>query len=298
MKRDTESDEQAIAEARTMLSAFMSVSITIFGVTWKDADGQVVKYEKRAASRLLGRIATIVPRAESDLHSVIVRPFFEWETSLVIVQADDLDAARAQLFSPFAFCMTETSPGNYQAFACVVPGEDFTGEISSIHKRVNSALAADPGASCAGRLAGTLNTKRVHLRADGSYPRVRLVNVNASRVVKTEELRLAGLLLDVPHVSAPAPRKLAPSVKQFPAARRRLPSYEKSLASVQIKDDGTPNRSAADLLFAVTCLRWIPPLSREEIADLLMEHSEKAQERKTDADWYIEATIDEAERRV
>lgn len=288
---------QAIAEARTMLSAFMSVGISNFGVTRKNVIGEVVSYRKIDANRLLGRLSKMLEDAERECHSVIVRPFYKCETSLTIVQADDLDEARKERITPFAFCVTETSPANFQAFLCVLPGDDYRHGLSWIRRHVNAALDADSGATCAARLAGTLNTKQVHCRSDGSYPRVRLIHVKAARVVKTVELREAGLFVDV----QPSPKRMpyipAPNDGRFTRARR-LPSYEKALASVQLKDDGKPDRSAADLLFAVTCLRWSPSIPKEEIASLLMRHSEKAQERKKDVEWYVETTIDEALRRA
>jgi hypothetical protein len=82
-------------------------------------------------------------------------------------------------------------------------------------------------------------------------------------------------------------------------APRRIPSYAKSLASVRRKDDGEPDRSAADLLFAVTCLRWKPPLTPEEISNLLYEHSEKVDDKNQQAAAeYVELTIQEAMRRA
>jgi hypothetical protein len=293
---ESQGGEQSLAEARTMISAFMSVGIGAFGVTRK---GKTTSYMRFQAEMLLWRLPSLLQKAEQKQQSVIIRPFYEYETTLAIVQNDDLSLDGARRLAQFSLCITETSPNNYQSFLCAVPNTEE--DYAQVRRGMNQALDADRGATCAGRLAGTLNTKPIHLHADGNYPRVRLAHVASERFVKVSELRAAGLLNKPQNVSPIRRAYTLDADKRTRLMRnnvRRLPSYEKALSSVRLKEDGEPDRSAADLLFAVTCLRWIPPLSREEIAGLLMEHSEKAQERKTDADWYIETTIDEAVRRA
>ena len=299
-REESQGGVHAQAEARSMLSAFISVGVGAFGVTRKNTEGKAVGYVRVEAHELLGRLANLLPAAERKCHSVIIRPFYETETLLTLVQVDDLDLARAKRLVPFSFCITETSPANFQAFVCIADG---AGEYATLRRQMNAASNADRGATCAGRLAGSLNTKLVHRRDDGSFPRVRLAHVASGLVVKVEDLRAAGLLADVipqqPRVVANLTRFRRPNNYAPPAHthQRRIPSYAKALADVQRKDNGEPDRSAADLLFAVTCLRWRPPLTSEEIAALLMEHSEKARERK-DAEWYVETTIQEAKRRM
>jgi hypothetical protein len=53
-----------------------------------------------------------------------------------------------------------------------------------------------------------------------------------------------------------------------------------------LKLNGKPDRSAADLLFAVTCLNW--KVAFDETVMLLKRVSEKAQARKDD---YAERTV-------
>lgn len=125
---------------------------------------------------------------------------------------------------------------------------------------------------------------------------MRLAYSKASHSVRVADLEAAGLLAEI-EVEVPAEKVLR--FKRRGAPPLRIPSYAKSLASVRRKDDGEPDRSAADLLFAVTCLRWRPPLTPQEIADLLYEHSEKVAEKNQHAAAdYVELTIEEAMRRA
>ncbi len=81
------------------------------------------------------------------------------------------------------------------------------------------------------------------------------------------------------------------------AVPRTVPSYEKCLQSVAIKtkgkDAGKPDRSFADLLFAVTCLDW--KFSVDETVALLKRVSAKARAKKDD---YAERTVRLALSRV
>jgi len=294
--------EQAFAEARSMLEYFTSACIMSFGVTLRDACGRSAGFKKIGAERLLGEFEQLLARAERNQYSVIIRPYFDVATTLYIGQLDGLDCAGAEDVAPFSLCVTETSPGRYQAFIFLA---DRNEEYADLCRHFNPSLRDNRRPSCAGYLAGSLNNEAIYQRPDGSYPRVRLAHLPATtNVVEVDELRAAGLLEEL----AQATPRLTNNrrVDSHPHSTRvssvynharPLPSYAKALASVQRKEDGTPDRSAADLLFAVTCLRWRPPLSQREIAALLMVNSEKARGRR-DAAMYVDATIDEAIRRA
>jgi RepB DNA-primase from phage plasmid len=284
-----------------MLDSFVSVGVESFGLTKKMETGRVRSYQLMQADELFAALRKLVASADARRDSLIIRPFLNAETSSAIIQIDDLDA-NYDKFTPFSFCMTETSSGRYQAFLCV---EDAKSKYNIVRRQLNTTANADRGATCAARLAGTLNNKTIRRLKDGTYPHVRLVQALSNRVVEMTQLVSAGLIGEANGTSYPKRtnggfkyRNLHPPTANQPMRRlTHLPCYEVSLASVQIKDDGEPDRSAADLLFAITCLRWKPPIPREQIVELLMRHSEKAGERN-DAQWYVDATIDEAMRRA
>ncbi len=74
---------------------------------------------------------------------------------------------------------------------------------------------------------------------------------------------------------------------------RTPPSYERCLQSVRVKENGEPDRSDADLLFAVICLDW--KFSFDETVVLLRRVSSKAKVRRDD---YAERTVRLARSRM
>jgi hypothetical protein len=292
--------KQRLTDAGNMLNSFVSVGVESFGLTKKMETGRVRSYQLMQADELFAALRKLVANAGARRESLIIRPFLNAETSRAIIQIDDLNNNYAK-FTPFSFCVTETSSGRYQAFLCV---EDGKSKYNLVRRQLNATAKADRGATCAARLAGTLNNKAIRRLNDGTYPDVRLVQAVSNRVVEIAQLVSAGLIgqaTGTPHGKRTNARRkcrnLRSTTNQPMRRLTHLPSYEVSLDSVQIKDDGEPDRSAADLLFAITCLRWKPPIPREQIVELLMRHSEKAYERN-DAQWYVDATIDEAMRRA
>lgn len=291
-----EETARAVNEAQTMVRLFENVGVVAFGVTRKKGQ-KVTRFVRYEPARLRDALPWLLDSTASNEESLIIRPSYPPETERAIVQVDDLNYDRANHLARFAFCITETSPANYQAFVCLPDGAT---DYARLRRGMNAASEADKGATCAARIAGSVNFKKCHSEAYfhprrqvWTYPRVKLALVASGRTAVQEDLRAAGLLVDVvekPPVDVLRFRRRGP-------APRRIPSYAKALASVGLKSDGTPNRSKADLLFAVTCLRWRPPLNPEEIAALLLEHSEKAQER-ADAERYVEQTIQAAMQRA
>jgi hypothetical protein len=90
--------------------------------------------------------------AEARQQNVIVRPN---GADAVLVQLDDLKTAAAPAkVKPVAFLALHTSPGNHQAWIAVSdPGDaDFA-------RRLKKGAGADPTASGATRVAGSVNFK-------------------------------------------------------------------------------------------------------------------------------------------
>jgi hypothetical protein len=135
------------------------------------------------------------------------------------------------------------------------------------------------------RLAGSLNVKEKHRRANGSFPRVRLSKVNHGLILTSSELATNGLLQDLP---TPILRPLPSTPKK---RRRRAPLYELAVSAVRPKEDGEVDRSAVDFHYAVVCLDW--GFSYEDTVRLLCSNSPKAAER---SDSYVEDTVTNALR--
>jgi hypothetical protein len=273
---------EVISEAETMIAAFARAGCDQFDVTLKSLDGEKKHFRRNVScTRLKSGLADLIKMAEHDLLSIIVRPHSK---SVAFIQLDDISEAIASQLTPHSCCVLETSEGNYQAFVAVVRLDRTAKE--TVRNALIDTTSADRGASGAVRLAGTYNFKQQRRRNDGSYPRVRLISVGAGKILSVPELISAGLIK--PQISV-VPQSAVPKPKK-PPRRRIFPSYEKAMLHVRRKEDGTMDRSAVDLLFAVTCLDW--QITIEETIKLLHTHSPKAAERYDD---YVERTVARAQ---
>ena len=272
---------EVINEAEAMIAAFARAGCEQFDVTLKSLTGEKKHFRRNVScKRLKSDLDDLIKMAEHDLLSIIVRPHSK---SVVFIQLDDISEAVASQLTPYSCCVLETSESNYQVFLAVVSLDRSAKE--TVRTALIDTTFADKGASGAVRLAGTSNFKQQRRRNDGSYPRVRLVSVGTGRILSVPELISAGLIK--PQLSA-VPQSV---VAKFKKPRRRIfPSYEKAMLHVRRKEDGTIDRSAVDLLFAVTCLDW--QITTEETIKLLHKHSPKAAERYDD---YTERTVARAQ---
>ncbi len=226
-----------------MLDAFASVGAARFDVTLTDAAG--------------GKVAF---RAE-QLHNVIVRP--RPATGVTLIQLDDLGEDAARRLGPVSFLVLCTSPGNYQAWVAVADADaDFA-------RRLRIGSGADPMASGATRVSGSLNIKQKYAP---SYPRVETVRINPGKVLTRAELEALGLVAAPPRQVPPESR--APSRRAAPAA---WPSYQRCLQNAPPAREGDrPDVSRADFTFCLIAIDW--GWSVEDTARRLMEESRKAEE--------------------
>jgi hypothetical protein len=211
-----------------------------------------------------------------------------------IIQVDDCTAEIMERLKPFAFLITETSPGNYQVWLALP--KSFTGadgKISEQGKALRTRLLkkfeenkepANGGAYGSTRLPGTLNIKEKY---QGSFPQIRVVYVAPSRIVAPEELEQAGLLADAP--ASPVLR-LAESPRytnsKLPTG---WPDYQIYVSRAPLKEDGQPNLSRADESFAVRCLSLGHP--SHSVITRLQSVRDKAARRHD----YAERTVRAAE---
>jgi len=273
---------QRIHEAEAMIAAFVSVGGDNFDLTLKTITGEKRQFRRNlSAKRFQHDLAMLMETAERDCLSVIVRPHSK---SVAFIQLDDIIRETALRLIPYSCCVLETSEGNYQAFIPLV-GLDRAAKELARSALVEKTLA-DRGASGAARLAGSFNFKHGRQREDGTYPQVRLVSPGEGKVFSVPELVAAGLI-SIPLAEAPKPNLIRPK----PPRRHIVPSYQRTIHYVRRKEDGSVDRSAVDLLFAVTCLDW--QVSTEKTILLLEANSPKAAERYDD---YAERTVVKAQR--
>jgi hypothetical protein len=248
--------------ASDMLDAFASVGAETFHLTLTDLKGDKVGFRKSVP---LLKVRQDMPRLLDEgsrkQQNVIVRPC---SPRAVFIQLDDLDVQAMERVKPAAFLGLQTSPGNYQAWIAMPenPDEDFP-------RRLRKGAGADPAASGATRVAGSLNFKEKYAPA---FPRVEIAHVAPGRVASKEQLDALGLVA-APEVVPPALLRVSPAH----SGNRKWPSYQRCLDGAPPNHGNTgPDISRADFTWCMTAITW--GWSIEETADKLMELSAKARE--------------------
>jgi hypothetical protein len=245
-----------------MLDAFASVGAETFHLTLTDLKGDKVGFRKSVP---LPKVRQDMPRLLDEgshkQQNIIVRPC---SPRAVFIQLDDLDAQAMERLKPAAFLGLQTSPGNYQAWIAMPgnPDEDFP-------RRLRKGAGADPAASGATRVAGSLNFKEKYVPA---FPRVEIAHLAPGRVASKEQLDALGLVA-VPEAVPPARLRVSPSH----SGNRKWPSYQRCLEGAPPNHGNTgPDISRVDFTWCMTAFTW--GWSIEETADKLMQLSAKARE--------------------
>jgi hypothetical protein len=243
-----------------MLDAFASVGAERFDLTFTDTAGEKTAFRgNRPLEQLRSTMPAILQEAAERQHNVIVRPR---STDAILIQLDDLSEEAAARLRPVSFLVLRTSPGNYQAWVAVNDGDaDFA-------RRLRKGAGADPTASGASRVSGSLNFKEKYAPA---FPRVERVHASPGLVVTRAELEALGIV-------AP-PEKTIPAAVHFSRRchdAKGWPSYQRCLEGAPKREGGRPDRSRADYTFCLLAIDW--GWTVEESADRLMQESAKAQE--------------------
>ncbi len=244
-----------------MLDAFASVGVSLCDLTYTDGAGQKVGFRPgRTIEGLRPVVDQLLRDAAANQHNVIVRPR---TAAVTLVQLDDLDAAAADHVKPAAFLVLCTSPGSFQAWVAVSDADaDFA-------RRLRKGAGADPTASGATRVSGSLNFKAKYAP---SFPRVETVHASPGTVEMRSELEALGVV-------AP-PEKTDPAASRIPRRRsgaKAWPSYKRCLDNAPPAREGSrPDISRADFTFCLLAIDW--GWGVEETAVRLMEESSKARE--------------------
>jgi hypothetical protein len=276
-----------------MLSAFASAGARAFNVTLTDINGEKVKggYRPNTPLEQLRRtIARSLQEAERNRHNVIIRPR---STDATLIQLDDLDSEKAKRIAPYALIEFQTSPGNFQAWVAVEKdaAEDFS-------RRVRKGAGADPTASGATRIAGSLNFKTKYAPA---FPRVTITHTNPGNITSSAALDQAGfvaapeetrpaLILTPPQAAAPRPANKRPKTSSGRPRWKKWPSYAFCIQyAPKTHGEDRPDVSRADFTWCRSAIEW--GWGIEDTARRLMEFSEKA---KTDGERYAILTATNA----
>jgi len=264
---------QNLDEAFRMLDTFASVGAIHFDLTHLDIEGEKRGFRpQQTLAQVKNSLPKLFPGAKARQNNIIVRPYGE---RVHFVQLDDLDAAGLARVGEATFLTLQTSPGNHQAWVAI---SDLTNaeDAKDFARRLRKGAGADPSASGATRIAGTINYKRKY---EPQFPTVTIVNASLGRVMTTAQLDALGL------VAAPEPElsshvvPLRPHRAHGPHAReRQWPDYQRSLEGAPPNREGSgPDRSMADFFWCMLAARrgW----SIEETAHKLVEVSDRARER-------------------
>ena len=254
-------DQEPHRTAADMLDAFNSVGARTFDVTWTNLRGERQRFWRAAPAGAFSaaRLHSILDQATRIQLNLIVRP----TPPPVFLQLDDLSESATKRLSPLAFLTLETSPGNHQAWLALAGQAD-----PDFARRVRKGAGADPTASGATRVAGSLNFKPAY--APG-FPRVRIGHVAPSRIITRDELEGFGI------VAPPEPVRVARPVPYRPEGERRWPDYQRCLIGAPLNHAKTgPDTSRADFTWCMVASDW--GWSIEATAQRLMAESSKAQE--------------------
>jgi hypothetical protein len=182
------------------------------------------------------------------------------------IQLDDLKADQLARLAPAVFLILETSPGNFQAWVAMPDAED-----KDFARRLRKGTGADPTASGATRVAGSLNFKDKYAPV---FPRVAIRHANFGRLAQAAELERLGLVAEP---EAAQPLRITPARARPGTGNRKWPSYALSLDGAPLNHDETgPDVSKADFVWCMTAITW--GWSVDETKARLMEESTKAQE--------------------
>jgi hypothetical protein len=186
---------------------------------------------------------------------------------VTLIQLDDLDSAKADRVAAHAFMVLETSPGNFQAWVAVKDAPE------DLARRLRKGAGADPTASGATRVSGSVNFKTKYAP---EFPLVELSQVNAGNVTTPAALEAAGIVAG--QEQPRPPRAVANRVSRAGRpTRKKWPSYKFCVDNAPpAHGDDRPDISRADFTWCRTAIEW--GWSREATASRLMELSTKAKE--------------------
>jgi RepB DNA-primase from phage plasmid/Recombinase len=252
-----------IAEAYRMLDTFASVGALHFDRTILDIDGQKRGFRAEQTIRQLREsLPQLVPGLESRRDSLIVRPHSD---KVQLIQLDDLNYEQLKLLAAVSFLILETSPGNHQAWVAVSDGNS---DAKDFARRLRKGCEADPTASGATRVAGTVNYKRKY---EAAFPTVKILQAAPGRISSRAQLETFGLVAPLEAVAPSAPLRV------FSDSGRKWPDYQRCvLGAPQNNAKSGPDISRADFFWSFLAAQR--GFSIDEIANRLMDVSSKAEE--------------------
>jgi hypothetical protein len=252
---------RGVEPAWQMLDLFASLGVHSFDLTRTDMDGHKRGFRPAQSVEALRRgMPSLLRSAIQCRQNLIVRPK---RAPAALVQLDDLGGTMLERVRSAAFLILTTSAGNHQAWVAVQQcGPDFA-------RRLRQGSGADPSASGATRVAGSVNFKRQYAP---NFPTVQILEATPQRTLTGGELEALGL------VAAPDPVPVIRPGRGSPDRRAKAwPSYERCLQNAPpAHHSNRPDVSRADFTFCLLAIDW--GWSIAETRERLLEKSSKARE--------------------
>ena len=258
---DGEKHGRGAEQAWQMLDLFASLGVRAFDLTQTDVEGQKRSFHRAVGWEALRRRAPLLlDSAIQRQHNLIVRP---QRATVELVQLDDLGGTMRERLKSVAFLILATSVGNHQAWVAVPEC------APEWVRRLRRGSGADPSASGATRVAGSVNFKRKYAP---DFPTVRLLEGTPQRTVMRAELEALGL------VAAPHPLAVSRPGPIWPGRRAQAwPSYERCLRDApRAHGSDRADVSRADFTFCLLAIDW--GWSVAETCQCLLHKSTKARE--------------------
>ncbi|MGA9210774.1 MAG: DNA-primase RepB domain-containing protein, partial [Terriglobales bacterium] len=203
-----------------------------------------------------------LPRAAEHEHNVIVRPH---GPGVAFIQLDDLNAEALARVRELAFLGLQTSAGNFQAWLAMPAAE----AEENLARRLRKGAGADPTASGATRIAGSLNFKAKYAP---NFPRVEIAHSAPGLMARKENLAHLGLLPEEPQT----PARNAAHTRTRPGPRK-WPSYQRCIEGAPPTHGNVgPDISRADFTWCMIAVDW--GWSIADIVERLMMESPKARQ--------------------
>lgn len=266
-RTQAEEDEAIQMESLRMLDTFASVGAERFDMTWTDTAGTKTGFRRGAQLDTLRQsIPAQLAEATRLQHNIIIRPH---GAGVTFIQLDDLAAGGVHSVTPASFLTLETSADNYQAWLALPAGD----HDDDLARRIRKGAGADPSASGATRLAGSLNFKTKY---DPDFPRVRINHSSPGQLTTREQLESLGLVAATWHsLTSATPYRI--SRGRHLGRGTRWPNYERCIENAPLNHDQTgPDISKADFTYCLLAIDWGRGV--EETAARLLEISPKARE--------------------
>ena len=252
---------RGVEQAWRMLDLFASLDVRAWDLTITDVDGHKREFHRAVSLAGLRRgIAHFLDATIQRRQNLILRPR---GAAVELVQLDDLPDAMLARFGDAAFMILTTSPGNHQAWVGVRECP------AGLARRLRQASGADPSASGATRVAGSINFKRKYAP---DFPMVRLLEARPHHTVTGVDLEALGLVAG--EEATPLRHSTRPASGRHAQA---WPSYERCLQNAPCaRDSDRPDVSRADFTFCLLAMDW--GWSMAATSQRLLEKSRKAHE--------------------